>query len=247
MSAGKGKIYLVGLGTGNRLDLTPRAVKALEESDSIAGYHKYIEYIEDITRNKSVIASGMKKEIDRCKAAVEEALKGKVVSVVSSGDAGVYGMGGLVLEIISAENLDLDVEFIPGITAATAAAARVGAPFMLDFAVISLSDLLQDWDVILKRLEAAASADFAVALYNPKSMKRVTQIEDAAAIFRKYRPGTTPVAICTSVGREDEKIVISDLDNFLNEEINMFSIVLIGNSTSVTDKGWIITPRGYRV
>ena len=118
---------------------------------------------------------------------------------------------------------------------------------MLDFACISLSDLLQDWDVILKRLEAAASADFAVALYNPKSTKRVSQIETAAEIFGKYRNGSTPVAICTAVGRDDEKIVISDLDNFLNEDINMFSIVLIGNSTTVVKKGWMITPRGYEV
>jgi len=247
MTSEKGKIYLVGLGTGNRLDLTPRAVKALEESTAVAGYNKYLEYIEDLTKGKEVISSGMMKEVDRCKAAVDEAAKGKIVSVVSSGDAGVYGMGGLVLEIITAEKLDLEVELVPGITAATAAAARVGAPFMLDFAVISLSDLLQSWEVILKRLEAAASADFAVALYNPKSMKRVTQIEDAAEIFRKHRPGTTPVAICTAVGREDEKIVISDLDDFLNEDINMFSIVLIGNSSSLVAGDWIITPRGYSV
>lgn len=247
MSNKKGKIYLVGLGTGNPLDFTPRAVKALEESSAVAGYHKYIEYVEHLVEGKKIIASGMRKEVDRCKAAVDEAMKGETVTVVSSGDAGVYGMAGLVLEIIAAEKLDLEAELVPGITAATAAASRVGAPFMLDFAVISLSDLLQDWAVITKRLEAAASADFAVALYNPKSIKRTSQIEFAAETFRKHRPGTTPVAICTAVGREDEKIVLSDLDNFLNEEINMFSIVLIGNSTSVIDNGWIITPRGYSV
>ncbi len=247
MSENKGKIYVVGLGTGNPLDLTPRAVKALEASSAVAGYHPYIMYVKDLVEGKKIIASGMRKELDRCKAAVEEALNGEVVSVVSSGDAGVYGMGGLILEIVSVEKHDLEVELIPGVTAATAAAARVGAPFMLDFAIISLSDLLQEWDVILKRLEATAAADFAVALYNPKSSKRVTQIEDAAAIFKKHRPGSTPVAICTAVGREEETIVISDLDNFLNEEITMFSIVLIGNSTSRKDGNWIITPRGYSV
>ncbi len=247
MSENKGKIYVVGLGTGNPLDLTPRAVKALESSSAVAGYHPYIMYVKDLVEGKKIIASGMRRELDRCKAAVEEALKGEVVSVVSSGDAGVYGMGGLILEIVSVEKHDLEVELVPGVTAATAAAARVGAPLMLDFAIISLSDLLQDWEVILKRLEATAAADFAVALYNPKSSKRVTQIEDAAAIFKKYRAGSTPVAVCTAVGREEEKIVISDLDNFLNEEITMFSIVLIGNSTSRVDGDRIITPRGYSV
>lgn len=156
-------------------------------------------------------------------------------------------MAGLAIELAKAEGINISIEIVPGVSAANAAGSKLGAPLMLDFATISLSDLLVPWDMIKKRLAAAAEADFVTALYNPKSKKRVTQIEEAAEIFLKQRPGTTPVGICTSVGNDDEKVVVTDLANFLKEEINMRSIVIIGNRSSVNIDGWFVTPRGYKV
>lgn len=238
---------MVGIGPGGKEDRTPRAEAAIAVSSVIAGYNLYLKHIADITEGKELIASGMKKESERCEAALESTAAGNVVSLVSSGDPGVYGMAGLALEMADAKGLDIEIEIVPGISAAGAAASRLGAPLMLDYAVISLSDLLVEWDVILKRLKAVAEADMAVALYNPKSRKRVTQIEEAAAIFRATRPATTPVGICTAVGGPEEKIEISDLGSFLDCDINMRSIVIIGNSTTKMVGGKIVTPRGYEL
>ena len=242
-----GKLYVVGIGPGGPEDRTRRAEKAIAESNVVAGYKMYLDLIEDLTEGKELISSGMTREVERCHAALESAAQGNVVALVSSGDAGIYGMAGLALELNSALNLHVAVETIPGVTSATAAAARMGSPLMLDFAVISLSDLLLSWETIRKRIEAVAQADIVLALYNPKSKKRSRHLEETVAILRNHRPGSTPAGIVTDAGRPDEKIVLTDLDNLLDAEINMRSVVIIGNSTSKVIDGKFITPRGYQI
>jgi len=211
----------------------------------VVGYKRYLELIADLTQGKELISSGMTQEKQRCLAALQRASQGETVALVSSGDAGIYGMAGLALEMASSEGIRVPVEIVPGVTSASAAAAKVGAPLMLDFACISLSDLLVPWETIRQRLEAVAQADLVVALYNPKSRRRSDQIEEAATVFRKHRPGTTPVAIGTAVGTEDEQIVLTDLEGFLSFTITMRSVVLIGNRSSKIIDGFFVTPRGY--
>jgi precorrin-3B C17-methyltransferase len=189
----------------------------------------------------------MMQEVDRCRAAVDRARGGATVAFVSSGDAGVYGMAGLALEIIAAERVPVAIEIVAGVSAANSAASRLGAPLMLDYACISLSDLLVEWSLVRQRVEAVASADLVVALYNPKSAKRVRQIKEVAEIFRQHRPGSTPVGIATAVGTSEERIVMSDLDHFLDEEIGMRTVVIVGNRSSKCLNGWFVTPRGYRI
>jgi precorrin-3B C17-methyltransferase len=189
----------------------------------------------------------MTREKERCRLALERAREGKTVAVVSSGDAGVYGMAGLILEMAAAEGFQTPIEIVPGVSAANSAAARFGAPLMLDYACISLSDLLVPWETVRLRLEAVAAADLVAALYNPKSRKRTRQIEEAADIFRRRRPGTSPVGVATAVGRADERIVLSDLEHFLNVEMDMRSVVIIGNRSSMRLGDWFVTPRGYRL
>jgi precorrin-3B C17-methyltransferase len=213
----------------------------------VVGYHHYLESIRDLTDGKELISSGMMQEVDRCRAAVERARDGATVAFVSSGDAGVYGMAGLALEMIAAENVPVAIEVVTGVSAANAAASRLGAPLMLDYACISLSDLLVKWDQVRRRVEAVAAADLVVALYNPKSAKRVRQIEEVAEIFRQHRPGSTPVGIATAVGTDEERIVMTDLDHFLGEQIGMRTIVIIGNRSSKCLNGWFLTPRGYKL
>ena len=186
----------------------------------------------------------MTEEIARCKKALSLAKKeGETVSVVSSGDPGIYGMAGLVLALN--RKSDLEIEIVPGVSAVGAAAARVGAPLMHDFAVISLSDLLTPWEIIEKRIRCAAEGDFVIAIYNPKSKKRVSQIVRAREVIEAFRPDDLPVAVVTNACREGEKVVISDLQRFTGEEIGMLSIVIIGNSQTVVEGDRLITPRGY--
>jgi precorrin-3B C17-methyltransferase len=238
---------VVGIGPGGALDRTRRAEEAIAASTTVVGYTRYIELIADITGGKELVSTGMTKEVDRCRVALERAGAGETVSLVSSGDPGIYGMAGLVLELARASGLTTPIEIIPGVSAANALAARLGAPLMSDFATISLSDLMTPWETIRARLEAVAAADLVVALYNPRSQKRTRQLEEAAEIFGRSRPGTTPVGVGTSVGSPEEQIVISDLDHFLDLPIAMRSIVIIGNRSSRTSGGWLITPRGYEV
>ena len=213
----------------------------------IVGYSRYLTLISDLIEGKEVVGSGMRQETDRCRYALDRASEGAIVSLVSSGDSGIYGMAGLVLELIEKEQIDLAVEIIPGVTAATAAAARLGAPLMLDYATISLSDLLVPWDRIAERLTSVAAADLVVALYNPRSKGRIRQLEEAAMIFKKHRAGTTPVGIVSQAGLQEERIVLSDLAHFLAQEIDMRTIVIIGNSCSRLSGYWFITPRGYSI
>lgn len=240
-----GKIYVIGIGPGNREQMSLLALKAIEASEVIVGYKTYISIVEDLLEGKEIINSGMKKEIERCQITLDEAEKGKVVAIISSGDPGVYGMAGAILELVSNKNSNVEVEVVPGITAANAAAASLGAPLMHDYAVISLSDLLTDWDVIKKRIDCAALGDFIITLYNPRSKGRVTQIEEAREIIMKYRNPSTPVGIVRNAKREGEEVVITTLEKMFEHKIDMFTMVIIGNTNTYKMDNRMITPRGY--
>ena len=197
----KGKIYVVGTGPGNMEDISVRAYKTLKNVDVIAGYITYIDLVKDEFKEKEFYVSGMKKEIDRCEKVLELAKEGKTVALISSGDAGIYGMAGIMIEV--ALGSGIDVEVIPGITSSVAGASLVGAPLMHDQAIISLSDLLTDWEVITKRIDRASEGDFVISLYNPKSKGRTEQIVEAREIMLKHKAPSTPVALLRHVGRED--------------------------------------------
>lgn len=243
-----GKIFVVGIGSGSIDLISPRALKSIEESEVIVGYNTYIKLIANLIDGKKVIGTGMMGEIDRCRLALDES-KSQTVSIISSGDSGIYGMAGLILEMllkIPAEDRP-EFEIIPGISSANSAAAILGAPLMNDFATISLSDLLTPWKIIEKRLESAAQGDFVIALYNPKSHKRIEQIEIAQKILLKYRDPKTPVGIVTDASRIGESKILTTLDKFTSENISMTSIVIIGNSRTFIRDGIMITPRGYEI
>ena len=243
-----GKITVIGIGPGSLLDMTPRAREAISQAQVVAGYNTYIRLVEPLLADKKVIGTAMMQEIDRCRMAVDEAAQGQDTVVVSSGDSGVYGMAGLVLELVLQRPAAERPEFggiIAGVSAVNATASVLGAPLMHDFAVISLSNLLTPWELILKRVRMAAEGDFVTALYNPKSKKRVQNIEEVREIMLKYRDPATPVGIVTAASREGEQKVISTLQDFTQQEINMFSMVIIGNSQTYVKEGWMITPRGY--
>jgi precorrin-3B C17-methyltransferase len=213
----------------------------------IVGYSSYIDLIADLTEGKEVISSSMLQEVKRCEKALRIAASGKIVSLVSSGDPGIYGMAGLAIEQAAELGLNVPIEVIAGISAASCAASRLGAPLMLDYATVSLSDLLVPWEQITRRLQAIAQADMVVALYNPRSHRRVRQLEEAARIFLEFRTPSTPVGIATALGMENERIILSILGAFLKEEIGMRSVVLIGNSTTRIVNGRMVTPRGYKL
>ncbi len=243
-----GRIYVVGTGPGYVEHITPYAQQAIRESDTIVGYGTYTKLIQEIIKDKKVFSTGMTQEIDRCRKAVELALSGKTVSVISGGDPGIYAMAGLVFELLKEQDSGTPlphVEVIPGISALNACAARLGAPLMHDFASISLSDRLTPWDLIEKRLDAAAMADFVIILYNPKSKGRAGHIARAREIVMKHRPPETPVGIVKGAMREDEKIVLADLRTMLDHEIDMQTTVIIGNSKTFLWNNLMITPRGY--
>ena len=245
-------LHIVGTGPGSIEHLTEAAKQAIASSDIIIGYDNYIELVRPLLDGKQIISTGMMQEVQRCREAIRRSRNGESVALVSGGDSGIYGMAGLVLELIEAdtnENADTpqpDVKVFPGISAVQAAAARLGAPLMHDFAVISLSDLLTPWGLIKTRLEAAAKADFVIALYNPRSKSRITQLEEACKIILSHRPGSSPAGIVRNACRDGETATVTTLEQLLDHEIDMSSIVIIGNSSSFIDKqGRIVTPRGY--
>lgn len=240
-----GKIYVIGIGPGNKENMTFRAYNSMEKSDVIIGHKTYVSLVEKMFENKIFIKSFMKKEIERCEETLRLAREGQIVSLISSGDAGVYGMAGIMLEIASGSGIE--VEVVPGVTAATASASLVGAPIMHDSVTISLSDLLTDWELIKKRIELASKGDFVISLYNPKSKSRTKQIEEARDIMMKYKDSKIPVLIARNVGRIGENYEITNIENMLNCEINMFSTVIVGNSKTFIKNGKMITPRGYKV
>lgn len=245
-------LYIVGTGPGASCHLTEAAKQAIAASDIIIGYDNYVEQVRPLLAGKQIISTGMMQEVQRCREAISQARAGESVALVSGGDSGIYGMAGLVLELVemdARENPDLprlDVRIIPGISAVQAAAALLGAPLMHDFAVISLSDLLTPRDLIKTRLEAAARADFVIAIYNPRSKSRRTQIEEAQNIILAHRPADTPTGIVRNASRDGQTVVVTTLGQLLDHEIDMTSIVLIGNASSFIDaEGRIVTPRGY--
>jgi len=225
--------------------MTLAASEILTKAEVIIGYKTYLELIPEFLEGKEVISSEMMKEVDRCRNALETAAKGQQVALVSGGDPGIYAMAGLVFELAREVDYACTIEIIPGLAAINSCAARLGAPLMHDFAAISLSDLLTPWEVIEKRLNAAAEADFVTAIYNPRSKRRTEQIVRAREIFLLHRDSGTPVGIVTAATRENEKIVITTLEDMLSQEIGMQSTVIIGNSQTFTWQDVMITPRGY--
>ena len=246
----RGKIFVVGFGPGAEQHLTPAARSAMEECDTCIGYRTYIDLVRPLLAGKKIVATGMTEEIDRGRKAYELAKLGKKVAVISSGDSGVYGMAGLVYEVLEKAGWDpaapdVDVIIVPGVTAACSIGALLGAPLNHDFCSISLSTLMTPWEAIEKRLEAAASSDFVTALYNPKSARRDWQIVKTQEIFLKYHKPSTPVGLVKSGWREGEIIVRTTLDKMAEQEIGMLTTIIIGNSQTYYFKDLMITPRGY--
>ena len=246
---GGGKIMLVGIGPGSVDHMTQRARAAIAEADVVIGYVTYIKLVADLIEGKEIIRKSMTEELDRAVSALEAARAGKKVALISSGDAGVYGMAGPTYEVLFQAGWTPDdavaVEIVPGASALNSCAALVGAPLTHDFCAISLSDLLTPWPTIARRLDAVAMADFVVALYNPKSGRRTRQIVEAQRLFLRHRRADTPVAIVKSAYRRRENIVFTTLDRMCDADIGMLSTVLIGNSNTFVRHGLMVTPRGY--
>ena len=240
-------IYVIGIGPGCRVLMTQEAISAMEDAEVIVGYKTYIKLVEDFIKDKEVVQNGMRKEVDRCQDAIDIAKTGKKVAVISSGDAGIYGMAGLILELITKQELDIPVKVVPGVTASIGAAAVLGAPIMHDFCHISLSDLLTPWEVIEKRLRLAAEADFVICLYNPRSKGRSEHLANAFKIMGEFKDGSTPVGIVKDVGREDQEKFICTFDTMDFERVDMTTMVIIGNKSTYIHDDLMITPRGYTV
>jgi precorrin-3B C17-methyltransferase len=242
----RGRISVVGIGPGALEHMTPKAKQEIEHADVIVGYATYIKLIQSVIKPDAEVVSGrMGREVERARTAVMHAVKNKRVVVVSSGDAGVYGMAGVVLEAAALERAEVPIEIVPGVTAATAAAAKLGAPLVGDFAVISLSDLLTPWSVIEKRLEAATEADFVIVLYNPQSPGRTEPLAKAHQILLRHRSPETPVGIVRLAGRDGEEAVVTTLKEMMTAKIDMVTTVVVGNSTTRVVNGRMVTPRGY--
>lgn len=238
---------MVGIGPGSKGDITLRAINALKSSEVVIGYKTYLNLIKELVGDKPTIGTGMGEERERCQAALEEASKGKIVSIVSSGDPGVYGMAGLILEMASSSKIQVPVEIIPGVPASCAASALLGAPLAHDHALISLSDLLTPWETIEKRLRLAAQGDFVIVLYNPKSSQRTWQIEKAREILLKYKPAESPVGIVKDAGRVGESVTITTLGQMLEFPTDMTTIIIVGDSTTFVSNNLMVTRRGYKL
>lgn len=246
----RGKLLVIGFGPGDFAHITGRAREAIQESDVIIGYNTYVDLIRDLLTHQEIVRTGMTEEVSRAQEAVRQAEMGKIVAVISSGDAGVYGMAGLIYEVLIEkgwkEGDGVEVEVIPGISAINSCASLLGAPVMHDACTISLSDHLTPWELIARRIEAAASADFVIALYNPRSGRRTRQIVEAQKILLQYRSGKTPVGIVKSAYRERQHVVVTTLEQMLEHDIGMLTTVIIGNSSTFMYDGKMITPRGYK-
>lgn len=242
-----GKLYVVGFGPGGYEHMTAKCIDVIEKADVVTGYTTYVNILKEYFPNKKYLATPMMQEVKRCRMAVEEALKDQTVAMVSSGDSGIYGMAGIIYQIAEEMGAELAIETVPGVTAASAAASVLGAPLMHDFAVISLSDLMTPLDLIMKRVDCAGQGDLIVCLYNPKSKKRKDYVDQAAKILLKYRKPDTPVGIVRNAGRKDESSQLTTLSRLGEAKIDMFSVVIIGNSQTYVSKGRMITPRGYQV
>ncbi len=239
------ELYVVGIGSGSEDGLTERSRRTLEEADVIVGYTVYAELVKRFLPDKEYFTTAMKQEVSRCRAAVEMAAGGRKTAVVCSGDAGIYGMASLVYEI-AAEYENVEVRVIPGVSAMLSGGALVGAPLGHDFAVISLSDLLTEREVIEKRLECAAMGDFAVCLYNPSSKKRADYLKNACDVMLKYRDAKTVCAAARNIDREGEEYSVMTLRELREYKADMFTTVFIGSSKTKNINGKMVTPRGYK-
>lgn len=241
----KNKIYVVGIGPGAYEEMTIKAVKALEESDVIIGYTVYVDLVREYFGDKEFLTTPMRKEVERCAMAFEKAEEGKIVSMICSGDAGVYGMAGLMYEVgVRYPNVELSI--IPGVTAALAGAAMLGAPLMHDFCLISLSDLMTPWEKIKARLLAAGSGDFAICLYNPSSKKRSDYLQKACEILLTVKSKSTLCGTAANIGRDGAVTEIMTLEELIDARVDMFTTVFIGNSQTKIENGKLVTPRGYQ-
>ncbi len=251
-------LYIVGLGPGDADHLSPRARSVLSRVDAIVGYRTYIDLIRPLIEGKTVISTGMTREIERAQAALETALAGKSCAMISSGDAGIYAMAGLVLELCRIKEIPirmphaaertgegLGIEVVPGIPALAAGAALLGAPLTHDFAAVSLSDLLTPWSTIAKRLEAAAEADFVIVIYNPRSRRRQDNLNRACEIIGRYRSPHTPAGVVTGAMRSNQRVAITTLSDLAEADVDMQTTLFIGNSTTMVYRNFMITPRGY--
>ncbi|MGL5870634.1 MAG: precorrin-3B C(17)-methyltransferase [Clostridium chrysemydis] len=236
------KLYVVGIGPGGMDHLSVKALKAIEDSDIVVGYTKYLQMIEPLIKDKEVFKTGMRGEEERCIKALELSRE-KNVSIVSTGDSGIYGMAGLILQLKKDEN----VEIIPGITASSAAASVLGAPLMHDNCNISLSDLMTPYELIKKRVEKASEADFIISLYNPRSKGRPHYLKECIDIMKKHKNENTPVGIVKNALREGEEVTITTLKDFDPSIVDMMSIVIVGNNSTYIEKDKMITKRGYTV
>lgn len=239
------KLYVIGIGPGEYEQMTLKAIHAMEKSEVIIGYTVYVDLVKEHFPGKEFLTTPMKKEVDRCVMAFEEAKKGKVVSMICSGDAGVYGMSGLMYEV-GVNYPEVELEIIPGVTAATGGAAVLGAPLIHDFCLISLSDLLTPWEKIEARLLAAAEADFVVCLYNPSSRKRSDYLQKACDLMIQYKSPQTVCGIVSYIGRDGEHYEVMNLKTLRDTKVDMFTTVWVGNSQTKEINGKMVTPRGYR-
>ena len=238
-----GKLYVIGIGPGGLEHMTLKAKQAIEESNIVVGYNKYIDMIKPLVEDKELFSTGMRGEEARCRKALELSKENNTVALISTGDSGIYGMAGLILQMQEGES----VEIIPGVTASSAAGSVIGAPLMHDNCNISLSDLMTPYDLIKKRVRNAADADMIISLYNPRSKGRPHYLRDAIEIIKEYRELNTPVAVVRHALREGQEYKLFTLENFDEEVVDMFSIVIVGNSQSLIKEGKFITPRGYNV
>ncbi len=237
------KLYVVGMGPGSVENMTLKAYNAVKNSDVIVGYTFYIDLLKELTEGKEIISTGMHGEIERCTMAVEKVKQGFNTVIISTGDAGLYGMAGPILEIADG----IDVEIIPGVTSSFEAAAELGAPIMHDFCTISLSDLLTSWDTIEKRIRCACEGDFVIALYNPKSKARKDNLRKAMDIISEYKKPDTPVGIVKNAGRQGNEKRITTISDIDYDFVDMRTVLIIGNSSTYIKGEKIITPRGYKI
>jgi precorrin-3B C17-methyltransferase len=238
-------IYIIGIWPGGEDELTPRARRALASCNVIIGYQAYINLIAPLFPKKQFLSSAMRDETARCRLVLEKARAGAVVALISSGDSGIYGMAGIMLEVIHQSGQTVPVEIIPGVTAISAAAAILGAPLMHDFAVISLSDLLTPWEKIANRIACAGRGDFVLGIYNPKSRQRTWNISEACRILLQYRSSGTPVGIVRNAGRSGERSWLITLGKLAEADLDMSTTIIVGNSQTYVAGGKLITPRGY--
>ena len=242
-----GRLHVVGFGPGGKEHMTFKAAEVIENADVVTGYTTYVNMIKPYFPDKTYKATGMMKEVDRCKMAIEDAMEGKDVAMISSGDSGIYGMAGIIYQLADEMKADIEIDTVPGITAASTAASVLGAPLMHDLAIISLSDLMTPIDLIMKRVDCAGQGDMIVCLYNPKSKGRTEYLNQTQQILLKHRSADTPVGIVRNAGRDDERKEITTLGELHKADVDMFCMVIIGNSQTYTANGRMITPRGYRI